>query len=86
MKKFQSLLICVTMVCLGCETETQVADRVIKKRQLFQTVVGAEIVSLSDEPYGTTTIILSDGRQIVITSNKNHQTKIYPEPPTQDKE
>lgn len=86
MKKFASLLVCMTVGCLGCETESQVADRVLKKRQLFQTVVGAEIVSLSDEPYGTTTITLSDGRQIVITSNRGQQTKIYPEPPKQDKE
>lgn len=61
----------------GCETDDQVADRVLKKRELLKTVEGSVIVSITDTPYRTTTIVLSDGRKIVVNSGRSfHETKV----------
>lgn len=80
-KRWGVLPFIVLLSCVfGCETETQIADRVLKKRESFKSVTGCEIVSLTDEPYRTTTIVLSDGRKIVIESGKHrHETKVLDE-------
>lgn len=79
-KQYVAIPFIVLLWCVvGCviETESQIAERVIKKREALASVKGCEISSVTTEPYRTTTITLSDGRKIVIESGKyRHETKV----------
>ena len=72
-------LFALVMCICGCsvETDDQIADRVIKRREELASVVGVEIAAIIDEPYRTTTILLKDGRRIVVQSREHaHETKV----------
>lgn len=79
-KRFGLFSLFAILLCVcGCdmETDAQIADRVIKRREELASLSGVEIASVSEEPYRTTTIFLKDGRRIMIESRKHyHELKV----------
>lgn len=74
--KLYPLLLIVAVCCItGCETDDQIADRVIAQRANMQEAVGMKVLSVKYDGRRRTVIALDGDRAIIFESNK-HEHKV----------
>lgn len=70
MKRYALLLVMALCCLAGCETEDQIADRVIARRANIQEAVGRKVLSVQNYGVRSTVILLDGGRAIVFESSR----------------
>lgn len=75
MKRYPLLLIVAVCCITGCETDDQIADRVIAQRANMQEAVGMKVLSVKYDGHRRTVVAL-DGDMAIIFQSTKHEHNV----------
>ena len=71
MKRYALLSVMAVCCLAGCETDDEIADRVIAQRASMQEAVGMKVLSVKHDGHRRTVVALDGDRAIIFESSKH---------------
>lgn len=68
------IAMCAALTVSGCETDDQIADRVISQRANMQEAVGMKVLAVKQDGRRRTVVVLDSDRAIIFESTKHEHT------------